>query len=388
MGRMRNGVRVGASAPGGDQSEDPSGGLDAAMILAGRTVAGEPDARGKSYLRKAMQQLRAKGYPAASDAVGMARSLYKLGLHNGDNRERARAALAEARELVAKGPTEPIKPDAPGTAGPGPRLPWLARTREDKMLRGWRQSGTVYAEVPVGGADERWGRGTTRRLDGVRVDRGDEILRFRRGDAVAREALETLPTELIEVKQVLNTTAIGQVVAGRVLFKERYGRDPSRSILVCAAADIALRDVCTALGIDVEMVELKNPRKAVTKGMADHKDIIAAYQEKHGGQVLTGFAVGLERGVGALHLADAKPAGVNRGTASSLEALPSAEKVQVIHVATKVTRGSIGRVLTWGVLFEKKTGRKEVERVILHRDPIDAALNWCCQELGIRVVRC
>jgi hypothetical protein len=65
--------------------------------------------------------------------------------------------------------------------------------------------------------------------------------------------LQTVPAELIEAKPSLNRTAIGQAIAGRLMFQRQYGVIPKRTVILCRASDSALTWVCEQENIDVEM---------------------------------------------------------------------------------------------------------------------------------------
>ncbi len=171
----------------------------------------------------------------------------------------------------------------------------------------------------------------------------------------------------------------------RFLFEARYGRRPERSIILCAESDEVLERVCSGLGIEMVNGYLKAPKKASSKGSSDHAAMLAGYQEKHGGRVFTGFAVGPEPAVGAVRRPDVEAGGVVAGTRETLGALQGDQIVKLIHVAPKVSRGSIGRIVSWAAVFKHATGRTEVEQILLHREPLDGALGWCCTKLGIAV---
>jgi hypothetical protein len=60
--------------------------------------------------------------------------------------------------------------------------------------------------------------------------------------------------ELIEAKPSLNRSAIGQVVAGRDMFRRDYGVGVQHSVVVCGSSDGALEWVCRTHDIKVEVV--------------------------------------------------------------------------------------------------------------------------------------
>jgi len=135
---------------------------------------------------------------------------------------------------------------------------WAPRSFEDHLLeKYWEERrGQIYVEAPVGGEHDNWtGKGGTRRLDGLRIDKpkGKIVLP---DDELIRADLENsngAAIEVIEVKRALNRTVIGQTQAGRLLLCARYEFDPElvREVVVCEQRDAALEWVCAKLGIEV-----------------------------------------------------------------------------------------------------------------------------------------
>jgi 5-methylcytosine-specific restriction protein A len=140
---------------------------------------------------------------------------------------------------------------------------WVPRSYEDHLLQEyWRRvGGRLYVEVPIGAAGGLgdWPVGSTRRrLDAVRLmNAGDPaIVRFAVPEFRAR--VESLGVELIEAKRSLNRGAIGQVVAGRDMFRREYGVAAQCSVIVCGSTDDALLWACRQQDIRVEVVAV-NP---------------------------------------------------------------------------------------------------------------------------------
>lgn len=135
---------------------------------------------------------------------------------------------------------------------------WEPRTREDNLLKQYWQErgGQIHVEAPVGEDHGPWnGRGSIRRLDGLRIDTPGKAVLLPDEPRI-REALEDhngAAIEVIEVKQQLNRTVIGQTQAGRLLLCARYGLEPEQvsEVVVCATGDPALEWVCEQLGIMV-----------------------------------------------------------------------------------------------------------------------------------------
>jgi len=115
-------------------------------------------------------------------------------------------------------------------------------------------------EVPVG-LSKNWGpNAQTRYIDGVSLfkqERNEEqdtkVLRLGYEDfnsLIKTNSFEK--AELIEVKRKLNRPVIGQVIAGKVMFKKDYPEvDRIDMIVVCSGADSALLEVCEKLDIRV-----------------------------------------------------------------------------------------------------------------------------------------
>jgi hypothetical protein len=74
-----------------------------------------------------------------------------------------------------------------------------------------------------------------------------------------RARVGSLAVELIEAKPSLNRAAIGQVVAGRDMFRRQYGVAAQCSVIVCGSTDGALEWACRLQDIKVEVVGV-NPQ--------------------------------------------------------------------------------------------------------------------------------
>lgn len=138
------------------------------------------------------------------------------------------------------------------------KIKWVPRTPEDHLLEQyWREhGGQIHVEAPVGGVHGPWdGRGGIRRLDGLRIATSNSAVLLPEEDRI-RDALELRDgagVEVIEVKQKLNRTVIGQTQAGQLLLCARYELEPEQvtEVVVCAKGDPALEWVCEQLGISV-----------------------------------------------------------------------------------------------------------------------------------------
>ena len=136
---------------------------------------------------------------------------------------------------------------------------WVPRSPEDHLLRSyWRQaSGRLYVEVPIGAASGpgSWPtQSTRRRLDAVRFPDASDPAIVRFSAAEFQERVGLLRVELIEAKPSLNRAAIGQVIAGRDMFRRNYGVSVHRSVVICGAGDGALEWVCSEHDIEVEVI--------------------------------------------------------------------------------------------------------------------------------------
>jgi hypothetical protein len=134
---------------------------------------------------------------------------------------------------------------------------WIPKTDEDNLLNNYwtKIGGKLLVEVPVGGnhPDLPWDHHcTTRRLDGV-IIKGDDLGKYKCSHNI--EGLKNLfkgkRVEIIEVKKSINRTAIGQVVAGKTMFKQQYGIKNVKGVIVCGSGDSALEWVCKQHGIKV-----------------------------------------------------------------------------------------------------------------------------------------
>jgi hypothetical protein len=69
-----------------------------------------------------------------------------------------------------------------------------------------------------------------------------------------RESIQAPSLELIEVKPVLNRSAIGQAVVARRMFARQYGKSAERVTVLCSVGDSALQWVCKEEGVHVEII--------------------------------------------------------------------------------------------------------------------------------------
>lgn len=137
-------------------------------------------------------------------------------------------------------------------------MTWHLRPGEDLLLHAYwrRRGGSLWREVPV-----RWGNSRTRRIDAVLIPQ-----------LTAAEAPESVPweteglVEVVEVKQVLDETVIGQAAAARVAAEDEGARHVHAVALVGRVDDEALSGVCTELGI---VLVVARPSVVVTVGLSD-----------------------------------------------------------------------------------------------------------------------
>lgn len=135
---------------------------------------------------------------------------------------------------------------------------WEARTREDNLLKQYwhERGGQIHVEAPVGVDYGPWeGEGSIRRLDGLWIDTPKRAILLPDESRIqgALDNRQGAAIEVIEVKQQLNRTVIGQTQAGRLLLCARYGLDLEQvsEVVVCATRDPALEWVCERLRITV-----------------------------------------------------------------------------------------------------------------------------------------
>lgn len=146
------------------------------------------------------------------------------------------------------------------TEGKGSVKTWEPNTAEDQLLfTYWEEiGGTIIAEVPTGNSGPaRWPEGSNpRRIDGVRFrSKGREEICPPAAFTTKqiKKIVQGRHVEVIEVKQSLNRTVIGQAVAGRELFRRDYNPSSVEPVVVCGSEDPALSWVCRQNGIRVEI---------------------------------------------------------------------------------------------------------------------------------------
>jgi hypothetical protein len=137
---------------------------------------------------------------------------------------------------------------------------WKSKTKEDILLYSyWKKvGGIMYTEVPIGGpgGPGKWPIGCTRRrLDGVRIiSRRRDIKSFKGSEEDFFKLVNKYPVEIIEVKNSLNRTAIGQIIAGHDMFTREYKAFPKKNIILCSIGDSALEWVCKQRNIIVKKI--------------------------------------------------------------------------------------------------------------------------------------
>ena len=136
---------------------------------------------------------------------------------------------------------------------------WVPRSSEDHLLQAYwqRVRGRVYVEVPIGGTGGagNWpAGGSRRRLDGVRFPAATDAALVRFTLSAFQARVSSGAVELIEVKRSLNRPVIGQIIAGRDMFRRQYGASVCRLVVVCGQTDTALEWVCQQNEVTVETV--------------------------------------------------------------------------------------------------------------------------------------
>jgi hypothetical protein len=294
-------------------------------------------------------------------------------------------------------------------SGDRKRKPWRARRPEDRLLEAyWEQHGgrqTIHAEVKLAGRGKRskWKSSKTRRLDGVSVrPAGNAGIHRRQGffDRL-REGPPIERVDLIEAKHGASEEAIGQAVAGTVLWRAQYPDIPiEQTIVLARAADPAMRWVCEQLGltpvvVDSPGIEASNLSKRRTYSLDKERlERVDGYRRKMGGTFVTRVPIGgpdsgwedsaqvfvnLLRIVGgpvdALVLYD---------TADRFLALVDDRPVEVIEVRKELKRGAIGKVLAHAAMLAEQY-ELDVHRRVIVVENSDEALEWVCERVGIVV---
>jgi hypothetical protein len=143
-----------------------------------------------------------------------------------------------------------------GGGPPANNDPWDApRWPEDRCLHDlWTargRSGWRLAEVPIGA-------GAARRLDAVVIARSADRTSKARADLGDFRAAVAggIDVELVEAKEALNVSAIGQLLCGAHMFSEEYAGQGELSLTACVRrpGDEALDWFCAERGIRVEVV--------------------------------------------------------------------------------------------------------------------------------------
>lgn len=161
-------------------------------------------------------------------------------------------------------------------------MPWTPKTTENRLLEAYsvKERARIFAEVPFVGKTAHgvaaWQESGERRFDGVRFEesRGRaSVVLYRDSETECLRLLGTKSATIIEVKRKLNRGVIGQIIAGRDLFKKQFKRSPARSVIVCEKSDPALEWVCDKYKIDVVVIpagelrgtKTRRPRKSPPK---------------------------------------------------------------------------------------------------------------------------
>jgi hypothetical protein len=157
---------------------------------------------------------------------------------------------------------------------------WIPRLGEDGLLYAYwtREKGRLYTEVPLAGpqGDPAWrAHSTIRRLDAVRVYTLADtqgILPFARYAAEFQQDIQGHPVEVIEVKQRLTRSVIGQIIAGYDLFARQYGVIPVQRVIICARGDAALEWVYRKHHIRVDRRGLDQGAGPQARGAPDRPE--------------------------------------------------------------------------------------------------------------------
>lgn len=175
--------------------------------------------------------------------------------------EKLQEAFDKTMEELLEGiEVEPKGPSLVDLEGKGGSRTWEPDTPEDQLLfTYWEEiGGTIIAEVPTGNSGPaRWPEGSNpRRIDGVRFrSKGREEICPPSAFTTkqVKKVVQGRHVEVIEVKQSLNRTVIGQAVAGRELFRRDYNPSSVEPVVVCGSEDPALSWACRQNGIRVEI---------------------------------------------------------------------------------------------------------------------------------------
>jgi len=131
---------------------------------------------------------------------------------------------------------------------------WSPRTPADRLIIHYLRvnPGLLFLEVEVGQGDDCCG---PRRLDGLLIPGGEKRVciqgAYSRADIAA--AVQDQHVHVIEVKQKLNRTVIGQVQVGVALFRRDFSPASAQGVAVCAFENPDLEWYCLEQGIQTAL---------------------------------------------------------------------------------------------------------------------------------------
>ena len=129
---------------------------------------------------------------------------------------------------------------------------WKPTTFEEQLLQRYLEDnpGTLFLEVPVGGSKNIQ---NARRIDAVLIPNSETKVLTRSEYSLddLKENLVNNDIHIIEAKQTLNRTVIGQIEVGSALFYRKFGFKNTHQIVLCACGEIDLEWYCEENNIDV-----------------------------------------------------------------------------------------------------------------------------------------
>jgi len=140
-------------------------------------------------------------------------------------------------------------------------MTWQPTTPEDRLLANYHaaNSGILFLEVPVGHSA---GPAGARRIDGVLVP-GDSSEVRPQGSYTTEafgNAVRGREIHLIEAKQVLNRTVIGQVLVGSGLIRRDFKPAKVIQVAVCGSGHADLEWYCGDQDVRVEIFPIRPPQ--------------------------------------------------------------------------------------------------------------------------------
>jgi hypothetical protein len=147
-------------------------------------------------------------------------------------------------------------------------MTWQPTTPEDRLLADYHAAnpGILFLEVPVGHSA---GPAGARRIDGVLVPGASSEVRPQGSYTTEAfgNAVRGRKIHIIEAKQVLNRTVIGQVLVGAGLIRRDFEPANIVQVAVCGSGHADLEWYCADQDVRVEIFPIRLPRSRRARGI-------------------------------------------------------------------------------------------------------------------------